>query len=110
MTKALIIRYKKGEILKYYKSHDFQQEKKVHQLYPPPSHSVGEAALNMDQIISYDQEIVVQEFMQKKIMNKIGIGNIALTRWFLKDYLKSSNCSAFLISYQYDNFQCYYNQ
>ena len=95
MAKTLFSKYKKGEILKYHKSDNFQREKKAHQLYPPPGQSVSDAALNTDQITSYDQEIIVQEFMQKKITNKIGTENVTLTRWFLKDYLKSSKCSAF---------------
>ena len=104
MAKKLITSYKKGYILKFYKSDDFEREKKQHHLYLPPGQSVGDAALDTDEIIPYDQEKIVQEFRQKKITNRIGIENITLTRWFLKDYLKSNRCSAFLISYQYDNF------
>ena len=91
--KKLITCYKEGHISKFYKSEDLQREKKHHHLYPPPGQSVSDAAHNVDQIIPYDQEKIVQEFMQKKITNRIGVENIALTRWFLKDYLKSSKCS-----------------
>ena len=102
MVKKLIPNYKKGSILKFYKSDDFERQKIAASFISPPGQSVGDAALDTDEIVPYDQEKIIQEFMQKKITNRIGIENIILTRWFLKDYLKNIKCSAFLISYQYE--------
>lgn len=64
-------------------------------LYSPAGHSVKDVALDSGKT-TFDQERIIQEFIQKKVTTKTGIENIALRDWFLKDYLKSSKCTIFL--------------
>lgn len=92
MSKTLINCYKSGTITKYYKSNDFKEEKKEFLLFPSPGQSVKDVALDF-QAIRYDQEIIVQGFLQKKITKKIRIENIAFSNLFFNDYFKSSKCT-----------------
>ena len=61
--------YKKGVITKYYKSKTFQDSKKQVPSFPQPGESLGDATLDLE-IIPFDQEVIVQEFMQKKLQRK----------------------------------------
>ena len=78
MVKKKVNSHKKGIITNYYKPKTFQDSKRQFSSFPAPGESVGDAALDLE-IIPYNQEVIVQEFMQKyKITKKIGIGNIAI--------------------------------
>ena len=71
-------------------------EKSQYSLHPPPGKSVADEALETN--VPYDQEKITEEFMQKKVTKIIGIDNIAIAKWFLKEYAKGSKSSAFHVT------------
>ena len=65
-------------------------------MYATPGESVKDTVLDPE-VLPYEHESIVQQFMQKKITKKIGIANIVLTHWYLKGYVKNSKLYAFFI-------------
>ena len=55
---------------KYYKSKSFQDSKKQVPSFRQPGESLGDATLDLE-IIPFDQEVIVQEFIQKKLQRKL---------------------------------------
>ena len=90
--KKLLSSYKEGHLSNFYQSEQFRLEKNRCSLYPPPSKSVSNEALDTN--VPYEQEQIIEEFMQKKVTKRIGMDNIAIAKWFLKEYAKSSKSSA----------------
>lgn len=90
--KKLIFSYKEGHLSNFYQSEQFRLEKSQCSLYPPPGKPVSNEALDTN--VPYKQEQIVEEFMQKKVTKRIRMDNIAMAKWFLKEYTKSSKSSA----------------
>ena len=93
MVKKPISSYKKGVISNYYKSKDFQECKREFPLHLPPGESVADADLKAG-MISYDQDVVVIEFMYKKLQIILALKTLHFSHCSIKDYFQSSNCSA----------------
>ena len=65
-------------LTKYYKFEDFEEKKREFSLYPAPGESVKDATLDPE-VLSFEQESIIQQFMEKKVTKKVDIENIVLT-------------------------------